>query len=134
MAIDVAAIAVVMERHPVVCAYLFGSQASGRTSPLSDVDVAVLLEPGVEAPSLVQADIASDLMLALRRSDVDVVVLGAVAPLLAHRAISTGRLVFCRDDAARVRFEVATRRQYFDTQPLRDRQDRALLERWTGGR
>lgn len=31
-------------RHPVVLAYLFGSHAKGPTTPLSDVDVAIVLD------------------------------------------------------------------------------------------
>ena len=35
------------ERHGVVLAYLYGSQARGDAGPLSDVDVAVLFSPDV---------------------------------------------------------------------------------------
>jgi hypothetical protein len=38
----------------------------------------------------------SELGAALHRSDVDVVVLNDASPLLAHRVLSTGRLVFER--------------------------------------
>ena len=119
-------------RYPVVAAYLFGSQASGATTPLSDVDIAVLLEAGVASPGTVQAALISDLMLVLRRSDIDVVILNAAPLLLKERAISRGRVLYCRDALARVRFEVAARREYFDTQPLRDVQDQALLDRYAG--
>jgi len=33
MSIDTSALGAVFSRHPVVCAYLFGSQATGETSP-----------------------------------------------------------------------------------------------------
>ena len=130
MAIDEQAIAAVVARYPVVAAYLFGSQAAGTANALSDVDVAVLLEEGAPAPGEIQIALISDLMLALRRSDIDVAVLNHAPPLLKQRAISRGRLLYCRDDNARVTFEVAARREYFDTQPLRDLQDRALLDRY----
>ena len=132
MDIDLAALALVLDRYPVVAAYLFGSQASGQTTALSDVDVAVLLEPGVAAPGMVQARLISDLMLVFHRSDVDVVVLNRAPILLRQRVIGPGRVLYCRDDTARVRFEVATRREYVDTQPLSERQDAALLERYAG--
>ena len=134
MSIDTRALEPVFARHPVLAAYLFGSQASGATTPLSDVDIAVLLAPDTPSPGSVQAALISDLMLMLRRSDIDVVVLNAAPPLLKERAISRGRLIYCRDDVARVRFEVAARREYFDTQPLREAQDRALLDRYAAER
>lgn len=133
MDIDPALLAAVFDSHPVVTAYLFGSVAAGQATPLSDVDIAVILEDGVRSPGEVQAMLISDLMLALRRSDVDVVVLNAAPVLLRQRAIE-GRLVYCRDDSVRSRFEAATRREFFDTQSLREAQDRALLERHTLGR
>jgi len=37
----------VFERHGVMLAYLYGSQARGDAGPLSDVDVAVLFIPDV---------------------------------------------------------------------------------------
>jgi predicted nucleotidyltransferase len=86
------------------------------------------------SPGIVQASLISDLMLALRRSDIDVVILNPAPPVLKERAISRGRVLYCRDERARVQFEVAVRQEYFDTQPLREVQDRALLDRYAGGR
>jgi predicted nucleotidyltransferase len=133
MILDPVALAGVFGRYPVVCAYLFGSQATGRITPLSDVDIAVLLEDGLSSPGAVQAALISDLMLVFRRSDVDVVVLNGAPPLLKQRATARGRLLFCRDPAARVRFEVSALREYLDTARLRELEDRALLERYAGG-
>ena len=130
--IDTRALSAVIARYPVIAAYLFGSQARGDTTPLSDVDIAVILEPGAEPT--VQARLISDLMLALRRSDIEVVVLNNAPPLLKERAISRGRLLDCRDEAARVRFEVAARREYLDTMRLREVQDRALFRRYSDPR
>ena len=67
-------------------------------------------------------------------ADIDVGVLNAASPLLKQRATSRGRLLYCRDVLARLRFEVAARREFFDTQPLRESQDRALLDRYADGR
>jgi len=123
----------VFARYPVVAAYLFGSQATGETTPLSDVDVAVLLDARTPNPGEVQVMLMSDLMGVLRRNDVDVVILNSASPLLKQRAVTRGRLLYCSDEAARSEFEVATRREYLDTEPLREAQDRALLQRYTSG-
>ena len=129
MEIDPHSLAPVFRRCPVIAAYLFGSQATHRQTALSDVDIAVLLDGGTVAPGRVQARLISDLMLVLKRSDVDVVVLNEAPPLLKQRAISGLRL-YSRDEKARVQFEVETRREYFETQALRDVHDQALRERY----
>jgi hypothetical protein len=134
MQIDPAALTPVFQRYPVIAAYLFGSQATGATTPLSDVDIAVLLAPDAASPGEVQIMLTSDLMGVLRRNDVDVVVLNRAPALLRHRVVSRGRLLFCRDPAARAAFETAVLREYLDTAPLREAQDRALLDRYTNGR
>lgn len=133
MKIDTTALAPVFDRYPVIAAYLFGSQATGATTPLSDVDIAVLLAPDVASPGEIQVMLMSDLMGVLRRNDVDVVVLNSAPPLLKHRAVFRGRLLFCRDHAVRTTFEAAALREYLDTEPLREAQDRALLDRYTNG-
>lgn len=123
------------ESHPeVVALYLFGSQASQTSGPLSDLDVALLLEPDLLAERSAQhpfgprAYYATELQRALARPDVDIVVLHRATPLLAHRVIDRGRLVFCRDDRERSRFHAHALMRYLDTRPLRQL-ERAYLRR-----
>jgi predicted nucleotidyltransferase len=134
MHFDRDALASLLARYPLVAAYLFGSQVAGDTTPLSDVDIAVLLERGAATPGLVRVALISDLTLLLGRNDVDVVVLNTASPLLKERVISRGQLLYCRDDIERVRFEVAARREYFDTEPLRRLQDQDLIARYAASK
>jgi hypothetical protein len=53
----------------------------------------------------------------LHRSDVDVVILNEAPPLLAHRVLSQGKLVFERSASARIRFQVMTANRYADMVP-----------------
>lgn len=117
----------------MIAAYVFGSQATGSATPLSDVDIAVLLASDAASPAEIQVMLMSDLMGVLHRNDLDVVILNAAPVLPRHRAVSRGRLLFCRDHAARAAFEAATLREYLDTAPLREAQDQALLDRYTNG-
>lgn len=111
-----------LDRDRVVAGMLFGSQASGTAGPLSDVDVAVWLDP--ELPRERLAALRSELTLAvveaLGTDEVDVVVLNGAPPLLRHRALSGGTRLFDRDPRARVRLETAALLDYFDTAPLRE--------------
>lgn len=111
----------VLDRAPVAAAYLFGSHASGRVGPLSDIDVAVLFADSVEADERFDLRLAliADATRALRTRDVDLVVLNDVPALLRHRVLRDGELLLERDRAARVRYETRTILEYLDTKPLR---------------
>src|ERR671936_592313 len=107
-------------RKEVQAAYVFGSTVTGRLRPDSDIDIAVLLSPRVTPARYFKyrLDLMADLSSALRRSDVDVVVLNEATPLLAHRVLSHGKLVFERSASARVRFQVRTASRYLDMIPM----------------
>ena len=114
--------------EPVVVAYLFGSQARGDAGPLSDVDVAILLEgdlsPG-EALSL-RLRLMEAIGRALCVERVDVVVLNGAPHLLQHRVIRDGRVLFCRDELARVRYEFRVLRDYLDFRYFEDKYFQAV--------
>lgn len=112
----------VEERHEdVVAAYVFGSTAKNTRTSSSDLDVGVLLETD-PPPTLtaLELDLEGELE---RRLDlpVQVVVLNRAPPDLVHRVLRDGRLVVDRDPGARIRFEVAARRELFDLRPYLER-------------
>jgi predicted nucleotidyltransferase len=103
----------------VQAGYVFGSVVTGRTRAGSDVDVAVLVTDDFP-PSrrfAKRLKLMADVGAALRRSDVDLVILNEASPLLAHRVLSKGKLVFERSGSARVRFQVMTAQRYADMIP-----------------
>src|SRR5688572_22213502 len=103
----------------IVAVYLFGSAGRGEDSAKSDLDLGVLFA-GEPPRTLVSAAsrFRDDCEAALRRP-VDVTVLNAASADLVHRVLRDGKLLLERDPAARVRFEVAKRAEYFDLAPLR---------------
>lgn len=121
--------AAVFAGTPVDFAYLFGSQATGRTHPHSDVDVAVHL--AAPAPDALELRLALAGRLAELASvgDVEVIVLNDAPLPLAGRALRDRVVIFSRDEPARVRYESITNRTFLDfdihdrdavTQYLRD--------------
>lgn len=110
-----------LDRDHVVAGMLFGSQATGNTSPLSDVDIAVWLDPDLpdEKLSTLRSELTLAAVEALGTDEVDVVVLNGAPPLLRHRALKGGTRLFDRDPRTRVRLETAALLDYFDTAPLR---------------
>jgi uncharacterized protein len=118
----------------VQCAWLFGSTARGEAGPLSDVDVAVLLDDSVTRESYL--DVAAALVEELERSAprTDLVVLNEAPPALRHRVLLDGVLLLERDPRQRIDFEVRSIREALDFQHVTALYDRALLDRAAGGR
>jgi predicted nucleotidyltransferase len=105
----------------LVAAYLVGSVARGTDSSDSDVDVGILLRI---APSGDLNDLRFELEGNLERAlgqRTQVVVLNNAPPDLLHRVLRDGRLLVERDRAARIRFEVRARNEYFDLLPILNR-------------
>lgn len=89
-------------RAEILEAYLFGSQARGTAQGHSDVDVAVYIDPATDLNRDfgLDAEIAADLMGALGRNDVDVVLLNRADPVLYHRVLRDGVRLLARDEKA----------------------------------
>ena len=127
---------VVSRRREIQAAYIFGSVAHGRTHPDSDIDIAVLLGRPIPDARAVnyRLGLARDLGVALGRNDVQLVILNQAPPLLAHRVLSQGTLVFERSRSARVRFQVQTASRYADHVPALERHVRRLKQDVRAGR
>ena len=108
---------VLAERDDVAAAYLFGSTARGTRRPDSDVDVGVLFlgtPPERYSPEHLELQ---DGLTAAVGLPVQLVLLHDAPADLVHRVLRDGILVVERDAAARVRYEVKKRNEYFDLLP-----------------
>lgn len=114
----------IFEAHKEVkLAYLFGSQAHGKTGPLSDYDFAVyfgeVFSP-IEAFNLKLA-LLNDLSRALDTDAVDLVILDNLdAPELGYHIISGGKLLVEREPYKMI-VEPRMMNAYFDFKAVRNR-------------
>mgnify|MGYP003875519029 CR=1 FL=1 len=104
---------ILREYEVVIFAYLFGSHARGEAGKLSDIDVAVYLDPSLTQDAMWDTflDIAS--RLSFRDVEVDVVLLNTTSYRLAFEVLK-GRLLFSRDEEMRKEFIYRTLRTYLD--------------------
>ena len=114
-------------RDEVLEGYLFGSHARGQAQPRSDVDVAVYIDEGRARDGVwgYRAQLATELMGALRTNDVDVVVLNRAPILLYHRVLRDGVRLFSRDLRATTTRAGQALSRYFDFLPQLDKMDAA---------
>jgi predicted nucleotidyltransferase len=117
-------------QRDVAVAYLFGSVAREQAGPMSDIDIAILLEPDLDAEALLERQI--QLMVALddfADREVQVVILNRASPMLAHQVIRDGILLYERTPEDHVAFEVRTMKTYFDIKPMLESLTQAFLKR-----
>jgi len=125
----------IFEKHGVILAYLFGSQAKGSTTPRSDVDIAVLFpEPydkhvGWNA----RLNLISEVE-AVCGCEADVVPLNEAPPLLKHQVLNYGKPIYVPDGKVRVAFSVRALQEFRDRLPAIERHQAALMKRIREGR
>jgi len=89
-----------LENFPQVAgAYLFGS-ALGNCRPDSDIDLGLVLEPGIEPESsagyMLEAEI-SCLLPSFQGHPFDLFLLNPKRPLFAFKVMKEGKLIYCRN-------------------------------------
>jgi hypothetical protein len=102
----------------VAAVYLFGSAARGDAGPSSDLDIGVLFRIPPEPTFAGQPCALEGALERCLGGDVDLVALNTAPVDLRIRVLREGRLVFERDRSARIQFEVRTRNEAFDLEPI----------------
>lgn len=120
----------------VAGAYLFGS-ILGACRPDSDIDLGLVLEPGIEPDSVEGDRLEADIALSLPTVEghpFDIVLLNPEKPLFVFRVIKEGELIYCRNiDRVTDVVEYVSRR-YADLYPrYRAALEEILAEVMTGG-
>ncbi len=119
----------IFKRRRVVFAYLFGSQAKGTAGSLSDIDIAVYFDDEVDAGEHfdLKLKVLGEITDLYKTDEVDLVVLNDTPPLLAHRILKEGILIFSDNDKIRLEYEVKAVLKYLDWKPFIDRYTREVF-------
>jgi hypothetical protein len=97
----------------VTVAYLFGSRARKIQTPESDIDIAVLLSETPKKMLQYYLHLTSGLSRIIG-NEVDLVILNDSPPLLKHQVIKYGRILYFRNEEARIAFEARAQSEYLD--------------------
>jgi len=87
------------EEKSIIALYLFGSSVKGQLKPLSDLDIAVLLDKKVPGDKFIEqylkiSGIATDM---LKVEEIDLIILNEAPLRIVHNVLKTGNLLFCTD-------------------------------------
>ena len=102
----------------IVAAYLFGSAASGTLHRHSDVDVALLLDAGMNGAATLALRLQTAAGLeALCHRRVDVLLLNSAPPALRFEVIRQRAILYETDKDLRCQFEMTAMNEYYDLAP-----------------
>ncbi len=111
----------IFEDYPyIAAAYLFGSYATGKISPMSDVDIAVLLkEPYPKGRELMHeiSYLSYRIEKVLQAGEVDLIELNKQGLIFQHNVLRTGKLIYDADSDFRVKFVTKVISDYCDFEP-----------------
>ncbi len=104
----------------IAAAYLFGSYATGKKGPMSDVDITVLLKESYpEGRELMHKMdyLAYRIENALQAGEVDLIELNKQGLIFQHNVLRTGKLIYDADSDFRIRFTAKVISDYCDFEP-----------------
>ena len=122
------------QKHGVVLMYLHGSYARSMQGPLSDLDLAVLLEGGEAGALEAELKLLGALQESSGREDVDLVILNHAGPIIKERVVRYGRLVAARSERDRILFEGRAIKEALDLVYFSHQYDEALFRQLREGR
>jgi hypothetical protein len=121
-------IARVLEKHSeILFAYLYGSVARGEAGTESDIDIGIFLQEDFKPGAFYEIEIANEIEKECNLRRVEVVVLNKKPLRFLNQVLRYGRLIFSRDERARVAFETHVTKAYIDFLPHYREYDRMRL-------
>jgi hypothetical protein len=128
-----------LEKDQAITAiFLFGSYAQGKQTSLSDIDLAILLEPDYPQEDFFKKklELLPVITSILRTDEVDLVILNCAPYSLAYRVLGQGKLLYEKEErrSHRVNFQAQVYVGYFDFQPVEKVIHQGLRQRIKEGR
>lgn len=110
----------IAKKHNLKLLLLFGSQASGKTHPMSDFDFGFLSEK--ELAFKQRSELAHDLVALVKFTNVEDVDLKKAGPFLLKEIVKNNRIIFEKSEAYAEFFSNAVR-SYFEAKPIFELQE-----------
>src|SRR4030042_955480 len=104
-----------LKKYPIIFAYLFGSQAKGKSTRLSDIDLAALVDRKTSRSERfdIRLRLTNDLS-AITGTKVDLIVMNDIPVQLAYEVIKHGKVILCKDRNVMIDAEIEILSKYLD--------------------
>ena len=124
----------VLSSFDVIVCYLYGSVVRKQQTPLSDIDLAILMGRGSSAVERGRKSLKITNAIAniLDAQEIDVRVLNDSPLEHRYNVIKEGRVIYSNDERERIEFESITLMEYFDFRPIIDQYNQYMYQRIEG--
>ncbi|GFR36354.1 type VII toxin-antitoxin system MntA family adenylyltransferase antitoxin [Thermobrachium celere] len=108
-------------KDKIVVAYMFGSVHRREITPLSDVDIAILINKEYEGViDEIEAEVYEDLVRFLGTEEIDLVCLNKAPLSIQYGVIKDKEILYFLDKQKVVDYETSVITDYLDIKPMRD--------------
>ena len=103
----------------IIALLAFGSLATGKLSPLSDLDFAVLLSFDLDSLERFKKhiELIGVFIDNFHAEEIDLIILNEAPPRYGNHILPHGKILFCRDRGVLADFIESTRKRYLDFRP-----------------
>lgn len=116
MNIDIDRVKEYLAKRRVVFAYVFGSMAKRSGGSLSDVDIALYLDPHLSKSERfnLRLRMIGEMAPFFKGRTIDTIILNEAPTSLSYEVIKEGKLIYCQDEPLRVEVETRILSKYLD--------------------
>ena len=114
------------KKDEIIFVYLFGSYSENKQNSKSDLDLAIYFK---KPDKISLTELNYELSKLLSIDKIDIVVLNKASILMQFRVIQRGKLVYCKDEITRIRYEAKIMSFYYDRQYYYKRHIKENLKR-----
>jgi len=119
----------IFDKHEeILFAYLFGSMARGEAGKDSDVDIGIYIDEKKNIKPFYEIEIAEEIERETNLKGVEIVILNGKSLRFLNQVLRYGKLIFSRDEKARILFETTVTKKYIDFKPYFEEYDKMRLK------
>jgi uncharacterized protein len=122
----------IFSKYSIALAYLYGSEAVGQATLLSDFDIALVMVHEVYDPKsrlILELELEEEIARTCGIGNIDVRIMNEAPLMVRGEVVTKGILLYSLDEVFRVDYETSTRSKYFDFLPIAVGHREAYFER-----